>query len=72
MRHGFRALTATGKSDVVRSQHENFEVHDFSEPTLQVRVDALEDDDWGCLDGHGNVCPFVKSEVVGWDLAVFA
>ena len=64
-------LDTSGKSNVVWSQHKNFEVHHVSKPLLENSVNALEDDDRCCFYSLHYIRSLVSGKIVSGNQTVF-
>jgi len=66
------SLNSSCQPDIVRSKHKNLKVHHRSEPLFVYGVYSLEDNNWGSFYCFYNVSALMQSEVIGWDIHVFA
>ena len=66
------SLTSSRKANIVWCEHEDFKIHQVSEPLLIDGVNSLEDDDRSSLDGHCLAGALMGREVVCGNLCVVA
>ena len=68
---GEEKLTSAGKTNIIRCEHENLEVHLFAETILNDGMNTFEDNDGSGTHGLRHIGAFVKRKVVSGNLTVF-